>query len=549
MNFTKGSILLCSFALVVSGPNISLIKAIAAEQNNNMLKEGGDLSDNNMTQENMQSLGQDMQSGDMAGMSSEESYLISDKPNDLNSDNNMTDQQMANQNEPLSPDNNNQLSADQEMELSPSPQDIEQAKKNMSQITGSDYLEDKKDNMMVDSSIDSQSVSSDDNNVAAEGQDKDNNNVIASNQSQDQGMVIPNSKDINNAEQVKAKLIGEFNQLSPEQAHSMTIEQLKNSLVEVLYQRINSLEELLQQTGDSLEKVQLGVQEDKNNIQSMIDSNKTIIAGQKDEKLAELQLAFEKAIRDNDNLKQDNEKLLASNRDLLNRIEASAVAKNNIKNQIVDVAEKTDPVVKPTVVADNSQMNMINSDDSIDKDDSEDQEDLTVVVIEKKKQPEPKKLNAHAKHFQNKQKLPVSSFIKGKRISEQDGLDMYRKALFSLRAEKYDLALSLFLNFLDNFKNHKLAPTAQYWIGETHYMQGNYKRAMLEFLKAYRMYPNSDVQYRSLYKLGSSMEKIGKRDEACVMFFKVYFSRNDSSIALSDLARNKISNLSCAVTQ
>ena len=71
------------------------------------------------------------------------------------------------------------------------------------------------------------------------------------------------------------------------------------------------------------------------------------------------------------------------------------------------------------------------------------------------------------------------------------------------------------LSFTTYRMMHSLAGSAQYWLGETFYAQGNFREAAQNFLHGYKNYPKSRRAPDSLLKLGISLNKLGQTQQAC----------------------------------
>ena len=72
-----------------------------------------------------------------------------------------------------------------------------------------------------------------------------------------------------------------------------------------------------------------------------------------------------------------------------------------------------------------------------------------------------------------------------------------------------------FEDFLKRHPNHQLAGNAQYWLGETFYVRGQYRAAAAAFLKGYQTYTRSPKAPESLLKLAMSLQRLGQKDAAC----------------------------------
>lgn len=97
-----------------------------------------------------------------------------------------------------------------------------------------------------------------------------------------------------------------------------------------------------------------------------------------------------------------------------------------------------------------------------------------------------------------------------------DATAKYEQAIANLRSENYEEARVGFQGFLGEHKDHVLAANAQYWLGETYYVQGEYKTAARTFAEGFQTYPDSAKSPDILLKLGMSLAGMGKNGDACV---------------------------------
>ena len=91
----------------------------------------------------------------------------------------------------------------------------------------------------------------------------------------------------------------------------------------------------------------------------------------------------------------------------------------------------------------------------------------------------------------------------------------YETAYGYLLQQNYGAAEGAFDEFLKLYPNDPLAGNAQYWLGETHFVRGQYKTAASAFLKGYQSYSKSAKAPESLLKLAMSLDRLGQRDAAC----------------------------------
>ncbi|MCA3574490.1 MAG: tol-pal system protein YbgF [Aestuariivirga sp.] len=98
---------------------------------------------------------------------------------------------------------------------------------------------------------------------------------------------------------------------------------------------------------------------------------------------------------------------------------------------------------------------------------------------------------------------------------------LYERSNESLLRRQFAEAEAGFSDFLQKYPDHGLAGAAQYWLGETFYAQGDFRRAAASFLQGYKKYPKSRRAPDSLLKLGISLNRLGQSDQACAAYAAV----------------------------
>ena len=84
-----------------------------------------------------------------------------------------------------------------------------------------------------------------------------------------------------------------------------------------------------------------------------------------------------------------------------------------------------------------------------------------------------------------------------------------------LKQQNFSRAEKALMAFLEKHPQDDLASNAQYWLGETYYVRKNYQDAAFAFAEGYQRYPKSRKAPDSLVKLGMSLSRMNKREEAC----------------------------------
>ncbi len=126
-----------------------------------------------------------------------------------------------------------------------------------------------------------------------------------------------------------------------------------------------------------------------------------------------------------------------------------------------------------------------------------------------------------------------------------DAAAQYEAAFANLKANKYDVAQKGFENFLVDYKDHVLAANAHYWLGETFYVRGQYDTAARRFASGFQAFPESSKSPDMLLKLGMSLKRMDKNDEACVALTQVPVKFPTESKTILNLAEKEKQGLDC----
>jgi len=87
----------------------------------------------------------------------------------------------------------------------------------------------------------------------------------------------------------------------------------------------------------------------------------------------------------------------------------------------------------------------------------------------------------------------------------------YEAALNQFKLGNYPLAISAFQGFLVTYPASKLAPSAQYWIGNAHFAQRDYKQAIAAQQKVVSAWPDDPKAADAMLNTASSQEALGDR--------------------------------------
>lgn len=121
----------------------------------------------------------------------------------------------------------------------------------------------------------------------------------------------------------------------------------------------------------------------------------------------------------------------------------------------------------------------------------------------------------------------------------------YDHAFELLKDRNYDAAATALQAFLDRNPDDPLAGNALYWLGETRYVQKDYKEAAKVFLDGYKRFPEGAKAPDNLLKLGMSLAALDETDSACKTFAKLRSSFPQAPSRVLRAAESEQKKLKC----
>jgi tol-pal system protein YbgF len=97
-----------------------------------------------------------------------------------------------------------------------------------------------------------------------------------------------------------------------------------------------------------------------------------------------------------------------------------------------------------------------------------------------------------------------------------DPATQYKHAFSYLMRHDYDTAEKAFREFVDGNGADPLAGNAMYWLGETYYVREMFAESAVTFAEGYENYPGSPKTADNLLKLGFSLARLRRTEDACV---------------------------------
>lgn len=132
------------------------------------------------------------------------------------------------------------------------------------------------------------------------------------------------------------------------------------------------------------------------------------------------------------------------------------------------------------------------------------------------------------------------------RVPLNDPQALYERALSDLQSGDYQGARVDFASLVARFPSHKMAGHAQYWLGETFYVQRQYKQAAQAFLAGYTTYAASKKAPDSLLKLGMTLNALGEKKTGCDAFAELNAKFPDAPAAVAKRAQIERKRAGCA---
>ena len=99
--------------------------------------------------------------------------------------------------------------------------------------------------------------------------------------------------------------------------------------------------------------------------------------------------------------------------------------------------------------------------------------------------------------------------------------DEYNLAYGYVLHKDFALAQQTFRDFLHKYPTDRLAPEAQYWLGESLFQDKQYRDAAESFLTVSTKYENTARAPDALLRLGQSLAALGEKEAACASLGEV----------------------------
>ena len=128
-------------------------------------------------------------------------------------------------------------------------------------------------------------------------------------------------------------------------------------------------------------------------------------------------------------------------------------------------------------------------------------------------------------------------------VEPKNDVETTYNACYKLFKEgQYVKAREEFVKFVKQYPKTAYSDNAQFWIGETWYVEEKYERAIVEYEKVVKDYPSGDKVPYALLKQGMAFQKLGDKASATIVYqqiVKKYPQTNQARVAKAKLSELK----------
>lgn len=121
----------------------------------------------------------------------------------------------------------------------------------------------------------------------------------------------------------------------------------------------------------------------------------------------------------------------------------------------------------------------------------------------------------------------------------------YSHAFTLINRAQYDEAERVLRAFVQQYQGDKLSGNAYYWLGETYYVRDKYLEAADAFRQGFEALPDGQKAPDNLLKLGMSLGKLNKKDQACVVLKQLQVKYQGKAQPVLERAAREAQTLSC----
>lgn len=120
----------------------------------------------------------------------------------------------------------------------------------------------------------------------------------------------------------------------------------------------------------------------------------------------------------------------------------------------------------------------------------------------------PPRVSARAARTTTREREPAVA------VRSDEATAEYKAAVELVRGGSHADAVAALRAFLAKYPRHDYADNAQYWLGEAHYAQQDYPRALVEFRNVIETYPRGNKVPDALLKVGYCYQALGQTEKS-----------------------------------
>ena len=124
--------------------------------------------------------------------------------------------------------------------------------------------------------------------------------------------------------------------------------------------------------------------------------------------------------------------------------------------------------------------------------------------------------------------------------------EQYNYAFGLLRQQEYAEAERALTAFIAAHPTDQLAGNANYWLAETYYVRGDFRKAAGFFAAGYQNFPESNKASDNLLKLGMSLAGLDKKREACAACEKLTKDFPDAAAGVKNTVNREKQKNGCS---
>lgn len=121
----------------------------------------------------------------------------------------------------------------------------------------------------------------------------------------------------------------------------------------------------------------------------------------------------------------------------------------------------------------------------------------------------------------------------------------YSHAFTLINRAQYDEAEQVLRSFVQQYPKDNLSGNAYYWLGETYYVREKFLEAADAFRQGFEAMPAGQKAPDNLLKLGMSLGKLGKKDQACVVLSQLQVKYAGKAQPVLERAAKERQSLGC----